>query len=173
MTNVSDHRVIVVARAAQLPRPDRQGVAAVGYYIFRHGRTEREGGDMTHEENEVIVIVELGAGPDDDAIDVEHGAIDIRRELSSLGTLQPVPVTPGPDGTRAGGVEPGIFSVAIAPAATLLSAALRTLLAWARRGRERSVKITLSDGAGIDLTGLSEADQHELIQVWISTATTR
>jgi hypothetical protein len=138
-----------------------------------HGPGDHGPGDHSLGD-QILIVAFLGAAPDEDAADVEQGVIEVNRALSSIGTLRPVETVASPDGTRGVDVAVvGAVCAAVLPYVSELRAALESLLAWAARRTGRTAKVVRPDGSHIELTGLSEEDQHLLVADWIKASSGR
>ncbi|MFB9414938.1 effector-associated constant component EACC1 [Dactylosporangium matsuzakiense] len=123
---------------------------------------------MIDHADDILVLAYLIAAPDDDRNDVELGVVQVNRALASLGTLRPVPTAPAPDGTRGIDISAvGAVCAQILPAVPDLLAVLRSLLTWTRQRPGRTAKVVRADGSSIEVTGLSEQDQHLLVEDWL------
>ena len=111
----------------------------------------------------------LDAGDDASDEEVDRLTGRLRDELLELDVDEVRRAAAGeaPEGAR--GIDPealGHLLVTLATAPATLRAVVGTVRAWLARSAARSVKIEL-DGDVIEVTGVSNADQQRLIDVWI------
>jgi hypothetical protein len=127
---------------------------------------------MADTQGEVLIVTFLGGGPEDDETDVDEGVRQVNRELSSIGTLRPVPTVSAPEDTRGIDVAAaGAVCAAVAPLLSDLLAAIGEILKWAGARKGRTAKLVRPDGSSIELTSLSANDQHLLVMSWIDAGT--
>jgi len=96
-------------------------------------------------------------------------AVDLREQLLELDIERADPASAGqaPPGTRAGEiVVAGALTVMLAQSSGLLTALVKTVQSWVSLSGGRSVKLEI-DGDELEVTGITRADQRELIQSWI------
>jgi hypothetical protein len=123
---------------------------------------------MEDQGSEVLLLAVLNGGPDDDAGSVAQGVRDVSRQWSSIGTLQAPPAQAAPDGARSGELATiGAVCATVLPLVPDLIAAFRAVFGWIGARPGRTATVVRPDGSSIELTGLSAADQHALIQDWI------
>ena len=104
-----------------------------------------------------------------DAEELSKLAVDLREQLLELDIERADPASAGqaPPGTRAGEVfVAGALTVMLAQSSGLLTALVETVQSWVSLSGERSVKLEI-DGDELEVTGITRADQRELIQSWI------
>jgi hypothetical protein len=111
----------------------------------------------------------LDAGDDASDEEVDRLTGRLRDELLELDVDEVRRAAAGeaPEGAR--GIDPealGHLLVTLATAPATLRAVVGTVRAWLARSAARSVKLEL-DGDVIEVTGVSNADQQRLIDVWI------
>lgn len=104
-----------------------------------------------------------------DAEELTKLAVDLREQLLELDIERADPAISGqaPPGTRAGEIfVAGALTVMLAQSSGLLTALVETVQSWVSLGGRRSVKLEI-DGDELEVTGITRADQRELIQAWI------
>ena len=104
--------------------------------------------------------VEIGAGPDSDAEDLDRQSLDLRDELLDLDLDGVEPVVGGPAGESV-----GALLVTISDSAVLV-ALIGTLKAWISRVRGRTVTIQVGKDK-ITVGQVSAEQQAKLIESWI------
>jgi Effector Associated Constant Component 1 len=114
-----------------------------------------------------VGVVEEGS---DDAR-LEELALVLRQELLALDVRAVEPYREGevPDGTRGPGLAAiaGVLSVSVQPGLQVLGSVVSVVRAWLRRsGSGRTVKVTI-DGDTIELSGVSDAAQQQLVDAWV------
>ncbi|MGH3770050.1 MAG: hypothetical protein ACRDRW_01385 [Pseudonocardiaceae bacterium] len=117
----------------------------------------------------------ISAGPDADAAELDELAMQLREQLLELDIERADRATAGqaPPGARAGEVlVAGALTVLLAQSSGLLTALVETVRSWVSRGSGRSVKLEL-DGDVLEVTGITRADQRELIKTWVDRHTDR
>ncbi len=115
------------------------------------------------------------AGSEADAEELAELTVHLREQLLELDIESADPATVGqaPPGTRAGEiVVAGALTVMLARSSGLLTKLIETVQSWVSLSGGRSVKLEL-DGDVLEVTGITRADQRELIQVWIDRHTDR
>jgi hypothetical protein len=116
------------------------------------------------------LTVQVDAGPDADADEINELTLLLRRELLEL-DLESVDLArrgTAPPGARAVGVlSIGTIIVTLAQAPELLRAVVDLVQSWLGGSGRRSVKLAL-DGDILEVSGLSPRDQRELIASWIA-----
>jgi hypothetical protein len=113
--------------------------------------------------------LELGAGTDADAAEVDALTTGLRRELLKLDVSEVVRPEMGevPAGTRgADAVAVGALLVTVAKP-EVLGALVATVRSWLSRSASRSARLML-DGDTIDLTDISSEVQERLVEEWLS-----
>ena len=111
----------------------------------------------------------IEADSEADAEELAKLAVDLREQLLELDIERADPVIVGqaPPGTRAGEIfVAGALTVMLAQSSGLLTALVETVQSWVSLGGRRSVKLEI-DGDELEVTGITRADQRELIQAWI------
>jgi hypothetical protein len=116
------------------------------------------------------VTIQVGAGPQADADELEELTLLLRRELLEL-DLESVELTHGgepPPGARAVGVlSVGTLAVTLAQVPGLLAAVVELVQAWLSGHGGRSVKLAM-EGDVLEVRGLSSRDQRALIASWVA-----
>ncbi|HKR51935.1 MAG TPA: hypothetical protein VJT72_20615 [Pseudonocardiaceae bacterium] len=78
-----------------------------------------------------------------------------------------------PSGTRSGEIfVAGAMTVMLALSSGLLAALTETVKSWVSLGGGRSVKLEI-DGDVLEVNGITRADRHALIRLWIDRHTDR
>jgi hypothetical protein len=117
----------------------------------------------------LAIHVAADAGPDGAA----ELSYDLRDELMQLDVDDVRFEDEGapPALAKSGGVLPaGRLAVTVAKSAKSLASAITAVAAWVARVGARSVRIEM-DGDVLEVTGVSSADQHALIEAWIERHT--
>ncbi len=114
-----------------------------------------------------VGVVEEGS--DDGRL--EELALVLRQELLALDVRAVEPYREGdvPDGTRGPGLAAiaGVLSVSLQPGLQVLGSVVSVVRDWLRRsGSGRTVKVTI-DGDTIELSGVSDAAQQQLVDAWV------
>jgi hypothetical protein len=114
-----------------------------------------------------VGVVEEGS--DDGRL--EELALVLRQELLALDVRAVEPYREGevPDGTRGPGLAAiaGVLSVSLQPGLQVLGSVVSVVRDWLRRsGGGRTVKVTI-DGDTIELSGVSDAAQQQLVDAWV------
>lgn len=124
-------------------------------------------------------VTQLGlcieTGPEADADELAALAVQLREQLLELDIESAEPATVGkaPPGTRAGEIlVAGALTVMLIRSSGLLTALVETVKSWVALSGGRSVKLEV-DGDVLEVTGITRADQRELIQTWIDRHTDR
>ncbi|MGH3798683.1 MAG: effector-associated constant component EACC1 [Pseudonocardiaceae bacterium] len=107
--------------------------------------------------------------PEADAEELAKLAVDLREQLLELDIERADPAIAGqaPPGTRAGEIfVAGALTVMLAHSSGLLTALVETVQSWISLSGGRSVKLQI-DGDELEVTGITRADQRELIQAWV------
>jgi hypothetical protein len=132
------------------------------------GDEERERPAAETGQTTLAAVVEA-----DEGYDAEELA-DLTRRLRSelldldIESVEPASSDEAPAGAK--GMELlgiGGLVVRFALRADVLRSVAHTAAAWVGRQRARSVKLTL-DGDVLEVTGLSSAEQSQLIEVWVA-----
>jgi hypothetical protein len=102
--------------------------------------------------------------------ELEELTAAVRRELLQLdvASVERPPAGPVPTGAR--GVDLaaiGALVVNLGQAAPVLGQVVEAIRAWVARDPSRTVKRTI-DGDTLELTGISEHDQHQVIRDWMA-----
>ena len=108
-----------------------------------------------------------GSGAGDEELDLL--TTRLRTELLQLevADVRRAPGAPAPAGTRGLDVETlGTLLVSLATAPGVLREVVGTIRDWLGRSRARSVFLEM-DGDVLHVTGLSSADQDQLIEAWL------
>ena len=107
------------------------------------------------------LVIRVDGSADDDFI-----ARLLRAELLDLDVdvVDPIPDGTVPEGAKGVSALAGALGVRLGKAA--LAAVIAKIRAWASRA-ERSVEVTI-DGDTIKVTGVTAAQQDQLINVWLS-----
>ncbi len=111
----------------------------------------------------------IETGPEADADELAALAVQLREQLLELDIESAEPATVGqaPPGTRAGEIlVAGALTVMLIRSSGLLTALVETVKSWVALSGGRSVKLEV-DGDVLEVTGITRADQRELIQTWI------
>ncbi|MGH3770047.1 MAG: hypothetical protein ACRDRW_01370 [Pseudonocardiaceae bacterium] len=117
----------------------------------------------------------IAAGPETDAEELDELAAQLREQLLELDIERADRTTAdqAPPGARAGELlVAGALTVLLAQSSGLLTALVETVRSWICRGSGRSVKLEI-DGDVLEVTGITRADQRELIETWIDRHTDR
>ncbi|MGH3856122.1 MAG: effector-associated constant component EACC1 [Pseudonocardiaceae bacterium] len=117
----------------------------------------------------------IDAGPHADAAELNELAGQLRDELLELNIERAERTSAGqpPPGARAGEIfVAGALTVLLAQSSGLLTALVDLVRSWISRDSGRSVKLELA-GDVLEVTGISQADQRELIKTWIDRNTDR
>jgi hypothetical protein len=123
---------------------------------------------MTTESDELSV--ELQAEPDTDAEELTELAGRLRAELLDLDVdaVQQPERGEVPEGSKGVGLlAAGELVVRLATSPELLASIIAGVRSWLGRNRVRSVKLTL-DGDALEVSGLSSAEQDQLIDLWVA-----
>ncbi|MGH4011696.1 MAG: hypothetical protein ACRDTH_26615 [Pseudonocardiaceae bacterium] len=122
---------------------------------------------MTERITRLGLCVE--ADSEADAEELAKLAVDLREQLLELDIerADPAIAGPAPPGTRAGEIlVAGGLTVMLAKSSRLLAALVKTVQSWVSLSSARSVKLKI-DGDELEVTGITRADQRELIKAWI------
>lgn len=114
--------------------------------------------------------VELQTGPDTDAEELAELVGGLRAELLELdvGTLQQPVCGVAPEDSKGGGLlGAGALVVRFVASPEVLMSIIRGIRLWLGRNRVRSVKIT-PNGDALDGSGVSSAEQDQLIDLWVA-----
>lgn len=137
---------------------------------FRSSRFKDKG--MADARSELQI--EIGACADDDDQELAELTQRLRNELLDLDVedvtlARSADVAVGAKGIDATAVAGLIVHLGSGPAGMLgsVSACVRD---WLQRQRARSVKLTL-DGDTLEVTGVSSAEQDQLIEMWVGRHT--
>ncbi|MBV8541567.1 MAG: hypothetical protein JO063_08075 [Pseudonocardiales bacterium] len=117
----------------------------------------------------------IEAGPEADAAELDELAVQLREQLLELDIERADRASAGqaPPGARAGEtLLAGALTVVLAQSSGLLTALVETVRSWVCRDSGRSVKLEI-DGDVLEVTGISRADQRELIETWVDRHTDR
>ncbi|MCF2528042.1 effector-associated constant component EACC1 [Yinghuangia soli] len=112
-------------------------------------------------------VVSVVAAADEEADELEQLARLLQDDLleEDVESAEPLSEESAPDLSKGLGVVAGSLAVRIA-ATTALRALVARIRKWAAR-TERSVEITI-DGDTLKLTGATEEQQEQLINVWLA-----
>lgn len=122
---------------------------------------------MTERTARLGLCVE--ADSEADAEELARLAVDLREQLLELDIerADPALAGPAPPGTRAGEIfVAGALTVMLAQSSGLLTALVETVQSWVSLVGARSVKLKIDDDE-LEVTGITRADQRELIKAWI------
>ena len=114
------------------------------------------------------LLIEIGAGPDDDVEDLDRQSLNLRDELLELDldSVEPVVEAAAPAGAKGPtGESVGALLVTISDSAVLV-ALIGTLKAWIGRVRGRTVTIQVGKDK-ITVGQVSAEQQARLIESWI------
>jgi hypothetical protein len=118
------------------------------------------------EENAVRAMLTISVAPDADAQELADLTSQLRRQLLELDVMSVELVRSADVPTNAKPVDAitiGALAVALNPAG--LRAVIALVGAWLKRS-QRKARITIGKDS-LDLTGLSGADQHLLIEAFV------
>lgn len=114
--------------------------------------------------------INLHVDADVSPFEMEELTAAVRRELLQLDveSVDRVAGGPAPEGAR--GIDLGAIGalvVNLGKATPVLGQVVEAIQAWASRAPNRTVKLTLA-GDTLELGGMSEADQHQVIRDWMA-----
>jgi len=121
------------------------------------------------DERPATLGIQVAAGPDGDAEEIEQATIQLRRELLDL-DVEAVEVPRAgepPAGSRA--VDAAAIGALVVNLANsqLLSAVVAAIGSWLARSSRHSIKLQLGDDV-LELTGLSSSEQRRLTDEWLA-----
>jgi hypothetical protein len=116
------------------------------------------------------VEINFSLGEDVSPLELDELTARLQRELSGLEveSVDRVSTGPAPDGAR--GIDlaaVGVLLVNLGKATPVLGQVVEVIQAWANRGPNRTVKLTI-DGDTLEINGMSEKDQHVVIKDWMA-----
>jgi hypothetical protein len=114
--------------------------------------------------------VELQAGPDTDTEELAQLVGRLRAELLDLDVddvQQPARAEAPEESKGAGWLATGELVVQLAASAEALMSIIAGVRSWLGRNTARSVKLTIG-GDGLEVSGVSSAEQDRLIDLWVS-----
>jgi hypothetical protein len=123
---------------------------------------------MSQQVARLSVLVD--AGPGADAEELDELTLQLRRELCDLEveSVELARSSRAPAGARAVDVLAlGTLAVTLVKSSAVLTAVVNAVQAWLTAPGRRRVKLEL-DGDVLEVTGLSAADQRQLIASWIA-----
>lgn len=113
----------------------------------------------------IDLYVQVGGGSDadqDDLVELAQLLTEELNELDNVESVEPVPEEELP--ARAKGIPVAVGTLLVKLAETASVASLISVLGgWLARDKRRTLKLQLGDAA-LELTGLSQSEQQELIQ---------
>jgi hypothetical protein len=116
-----------------------------------------------------LLTLRVDAGADAEAQELDRLARELRHELEELDVRSATlaVAAAAPEGARAGAVaELATVAIELARSPELLAAVMAVVQAWLGRRTGRSVRLEL-DGDVLDVSGVSSADQRQLIAGWL------
>jgi len=114
--------------------------------------------------------VELQAGPDTDTQELAQLVGRLRAELLDLdvdAVEQPERGEAPEESKGAGWLAAGELVVRLATSPEVLASIIAGVRSWLGRNRARSVKLTI-DGDALEVSGVSSAEQDQLIDLWVA-----
>ena len=118
----------------------------------------------------ITVDISLDAGDGATAEELDELTAALRRELLRLDVERIDRPSGGPVPAGARGVDIAILGeliVELSKLGPVLGQVVGVVQAWAARSPERTAKLTIG-GDSLELTGMSEADQHKVIGAWMA-----
>ena len=114
--------------------------------------------------------ISLDAGEGASAAELDELTAALRRELLRLDVDRVDRPSAGPAPADARGVDIAILGqliVELGKAGPILGQVIAVVQAWAARSPQRTAKVTIG-GDTLELTGMTEADQHKVIGAWMA-----
>ena len=123
---------------------------------------------MDPDDNKLDISLDAGEGAS--AAELDELTAALRRELLRLDVDRVDRPSAGPAPADARGVDLAIVGqliVEFGKAGPILAQVIGVVQAWAARSPQRTAKLTIGDDT-LELTGMSEADQHKVIGAWMA-----
>ncbi len=123
---------------------------------------------MDPDDNKLDISLDAGEGAS--AAELDELTAALRRELLRLDVDRVDRPSAGPAPADARGVDLAIIGqliVEFGKAGPVLAQVIGVVQAWAARSPQRTAKLTIGDDT-LELTGMSEADQHKVIGAWMA-----
>lgn len=123
---------------------------------------------MDPDDNKLDISLDAGDGAS--AAELDELTAALRRELLRLDLERVERPSAGPAPADARGVDLAIVGqliVELGKAGPILGQVIAVVQAWAARSPQRTAKVTIG-GDTLELTGMSEADQHKVIGAWMA-----
>jgi hypothetical protein len=124
--------------------------------------------DLEPGGGELQLLLQADLGPDVDDLAAAELLRGLRRELLRLDVdgADFVPLAAGPAGAKGAGVDWKSLLLTLAGTGGVLSGVLATVQAWLSHGEHRSMTIEIG-GDKLTVSGISSAEQKQLINAWI------
>lgn len=122
------------------------------------------------DQGGIRVDISLDAGDGASAAELDELTAALRRELLRLDLERVDRPSGGPAPADARGPEIamlGALIVELGKVGPILGQVVAVIQAWAARSPERTAKLTIG-GDSLELTGMTQADQHEVIGAWMA-----
>jgi hypothetical protein len=135
--------------------------------------------DDKKEENQILINIESTSKEeedhDEDSEDLERITHNLRNELAEIDIIEKVDLVTkegeAPKGSKAGGEVVALGSLLVTLGTAAVSTAIpnlsNALQSWLTRHERRKISLEIG-GDKIEVTGISDEQQQQLIESWIS-----